>query len=1192
MPRRYDNVSGLKAGDGIQPDKPGGQGRSGIFRKDGEFWTVGYAERLIHIKDSKGLAYIVQLLRNPNMEFHVLELIGIPTDGLQSSVPEADESAAGTGPARPDYDPQSGVHRGFGDAGELLDDKTKIAYRKRLTDLRENLDDAKQSGDLEGAAAAEAEIDALTRELSRAIGWGGRSRRAASATERARVSVTKAIKYTIDKIEQNDPALARQLTRTINTGTFCAYNPGSLQPVQWDFGDPDHASADSPESPTRPKAPHAAAQGSSDIPGAGSVSASIAPVVALGRRTEFVGREAERRQIVAAFEAAQNGAGRVILIGGEAGVGKTRLAIECAREAATKGATVLFGRCYESPEPHPYIPFVEMIEMALAQAPSPEFFRQALGDNAPELAQLVPRLRRLFPDIPAPLELPPQQARRYLFDSLHEFMTRGARARPAFLIIDDLHWADESTLALLVHLARRIAQGPAVIVGTFRDTGVEVGAALAKAVEDLIRDGVGPLRLQGLPRPAVAAMIGALCGNEPPKELVESLYYETEGNPFFLEELLKHLIEENQLFDPYGNFRSNLSPGDFAVPQSVGLVVGRRLDRLSQATREVLAAAAAIGRRFSFKLLESVAACDGAVMLAAIDEALKAGLILPSSNRDNPLTFAHEIVRQTILGQVSPPRLQRLHLRVAQGIEKSYPEGFEEYSAEIADHLLRAGSDADPVELARYLTVAGKRAMRASAYEDALHHFEAALQCQPSTDAVRAELLSELGMTKRSLDRWEEALSHWRESLKFYAAAGDLSAVGRLSFAIVEALSWAGRHMDAAQMAYSALALLKDGVSADRARLFGAVGMINSAAGVYQAAYDALAEAVHDAGELHDDKILGAVLSYRAFHNFVFLRRDEAIADGMRSAQLLRSGDALWSLAQLLGFLQTAMFEAGNIAGSRAIGEELEPLATRLSHSAARMLGVRISAWCDFCKKPDLDALERSFTRDLEITQAAKLPWVATSHAQLGLVDFLRGNWEAARDRCEQACAAEFPNAFDGFGAGMLFRQLAYMGDKSGALKLLEEKKARLPRLGSPSPMGAWALLLLVVEGLFVLGERARAAELYPLALQGANTGMRCLTVISRFPHTMAGTAAACEQQWGRAEGHFRKAIEQTDAMPHPLERAEARRFYAQMLIERGRAGDSSKARSLLSEGFLDYRLIGMPKHGAIVTALLEQVGE
>ena len=99
MPRRYDNVSGLKAGDGIQPDKPGGQGRRGIFRKDGEFWTVGYAEGLIHIKDSKGLAYIVQLLRNPNMEFHVLELIGTPTDGLQSSVPEADESAAGTGSA-------------------------------------------------------------------------------------------------------------------------------------------------------------------------------------------------------------------------------------------------------------------------------------------------------------------------------------------------------------------------------------------------------------------------------------------------------------------------------------------------------------------------------------------------------------------------------------------------------------------------------------------------------------------------------------------------------------------------------------------------------------------------------------------------------------------------------------------------------------------------------------------------------------------------------------------------------------------------------------------------------------------------------------------------------------------------------------------------------------------------------------
>ena len=1179
----------------MPPAEPIPRGQTGIFRKDGEFWTVGFAQRLIHLRDSKGLSYIVTLLRSPNTEFHVLDLIAAGTAGVQASTPAADEFARGSGIGRIDEGQSPGVHQGLGDAGELLDDKTKVAYRRRLTELREDLDEAKQRSDLEGAAAAEGEIDALTRELSRAIGWGGRSRRAASATERARVSVTKAIKYTIDKVDQNDPSLARMLVQTINTGTFCAYNPGTLEPVQWDFGAPDDPVMDYPEAVTHRASLDLDPQGS----GAGDIAASVIlsnpvpPVIALGKRTEFVGRQAEREQIALAFEAAQNGVGSVILIGGGAGVGKTRLAVESAREAVAKGALVLFGRCYDTPEPHPYIPFVEMIEMALAQAQSREAFRQALGDNAPELAQLVPRLRRLFPDIPAPLELPPQQARRYLFDSLQEFMTRGARARPAFLIIDDLHWADESTLSLLVHLARRIAPVPAVIVGTFRDSGAETGAALAKSVEELIREGVRPLHLQGLPRLAVAAMIGALCGNEPPGELVESLYYETEGNPFFVEELLKHLIEEDRIFDAAGHFRTNFRPGDFAVPQSVGLVVGRRLDRLSQATRDVLACAAAIGRRFNFQLLEAVAACDGAATLAAIDQALKAGLILTSSNRDNMLTFAHEIVRQTILSQVSPPRRQRLHLSVAQAIARKSPDSLDERSAEIADHLLRAGPDANPVELVHYLTRAGKHAMHASAYEDALHHFEAALEHQPPVDvAGRAELLSELGMTKRSLDRWEEALAHWRESLKFYAAAGDLSAVGRLSFAIVEALSWAGRHLDAAQMAYSALALLQDGVSADRARLFGAVGMINSAAGVYQAADDALAEAVHLAEELHDDKVLGAVLSYRAFHHFVFLRRDEAIADGMRSAELLRASAALWSLAQLLGFLQTAMFESGQIEASRALAGELKPLAARLSHSAARMLGVRISAWCDFCHEPDLDALQRAFARDLEITQSAKLPWIATSHAQLGLVDFLRGNWDAARIRCEQACAAEFPNAFDGFGAGVLFRQLAYMGDRSGALKLLEDKQSRLPRLGSPNSMGAWALLLLVVEGLFVLGERTRAAELYPLALQAANTGTRCLTVISRSPHTVAGVAASCQRQWGRAQRHFTQAIAQTDAMPHPLERAEARRFYGQMLIERGSAGDGSKARAILNQALQDYRLIGMPKHIAIVTALLEQARE
>ena len=286
-------------------------------------------------------------------------------------------------------------------------------------------------------------------------------------------------------------------------------------------------------------------------------------------------------------------------------MGKSRLAIESARDAAKKGALVLLGRCVETEEPHPYLPFVEMLEMTLGQAQSKEGFRRALGENAAELAQLVPRLRQVFSDIPPPLELPPQQARRYLFDSICEFLARSARVQPIFLILDDLHWADESTLSLLVHLSLRITGIPVVVAGTYRDTEPDLNRALTKALEQLVRGGLRPIRLKGLPPDAVARILRSLCRRDPPPRLVDAICHETEGNPFFVEELFKHLLEEGKILDASGQFRSDLRLSELGVPENVRLVVGKRLDRLSQESRQALAAAAVIGRSFSFKLLES-----------------------------------------------------------------------------------------------------------------------------------------------------------------------------------------------------------------------------------------------------------------------------------------------------------------------------------------------------------------------------------------------------------------------------------------------------------------------------------------------------------------------------------------------------------------------------------------------------------
>ncbi len=204
------------------------------FHKDGEYWTIARAGSTVRIKDSKGLAYLAHLLRHPLVEFHVLDLAG----GIASQSEEEGTTQSAQRLPRGDGDlEKAGIHiSSLGDAGEMLDEQAKVAYRRRLCELRDELAEAKELGQVERAEQAEAEIDALTGELSRAVGLGGRSRRAASASERARQSVTKSLKTVVEKIAQTDAALGGILRRSVRTGTFCSYRPAPEFPIAWEFG--------------------------------------------------------------------------------------------------------------------------------------------------------------------------------------------------------------------------------------------------------------------------------------------------------------------------------------------------------------------------------------------------------------------------------------------------------------------------------------------------------------------------------------------------------------------------------------------------------------------------------------------------------------------------------------------------------------------------------------------------------------------------------------------------------------------------------------------------------------------------------------------------------------------------------------------------------------------------------------------
>ena len=1203
MPRETRNVTSFPPGLG---DRATGSPSSenGTFRKEGEYWTVGYGNTAaFRLKDTKGFAYLAHLLRHPRTEFHVLDLVG----GIAAGV--GDEAKLRM-PRGDDELQKAGINiSGLGDAGEMLDEQAKSAYRRRLSELRTELEEAKEFGNTERAEKAEAEIDALTSELSRAVGLGGRDRQAGSASERARQTVSKTIKSVLERIAQSDAALGEILSRCIRTGTFCSYQPDPLSPIAWEFAATGAGSTIEPILPAAASADPAPSR--ADRPEALPRMLEVSPF-SLAERTAFVGRESESGAIRGLIDRALTGDGSIVMLWDGPGVGKTRLAMEMAEYASRKGFLSSVGRCSERDEPFPYLPFVEIIENNLAQAASLDDYRRRMGDTLAELAQIAPSLRRIFRDIPPPLELPPAQQRRYLFQNFLEALVCVTRTRPHLLVLEDLHWADESTLALLTYVADRIAPLPVVILGTYRSGYSDQNPALVRTLEELLQMGIRPQKLGGLSKDAIAQMLDGLSQRQAPEGLVSLIFEESQGYPFFVEELYRHLIEEGKVFDTAGEFRTDIKIDEIEVPENVRLIIGRRLQRLDENEKRALVAAAVIGRSFSFQLLAAVSQMEVDELFGVIEKAQGMGIVVPSSEGPGrPFTFSHELVRQTLLAGISAPRQERLHAGVANAIERLYPREVNERAGEIADHLIKAGSFADDRKLVLWLTLAGKGALEAAAFEQARRIFRSALSHQGAVEAgERADLLASLATAERGLERWDAALANLREALEIFIKLNDREKMGKGFTELTDVLIWAGRFQEATETARRGLGYLQNEVSADRARLLASLGEADAATAGYgpsrevlreglntafqlsvagfESNNEALREALKIAFQLSDPKLVASLLATTAIVNFHFFRLRESAADGLLSEQLGGAEASPWQRAIQLRMLLWTLLYLGRLEEALRIVDELEPLAMKIGQSPSVAFCLSTRAWIDFGKLPDLAKLEAGFQRARKSEGEASFAQLEVfSEVQLSLLDFFRGDWTSALSHAQASRRPDRGYSIRGLGAGMLFRQLAYAGDRAGALAILDEDRALLPCSGQPNASGSWLMLPLVIEGLVMLGEQSRAAELYPLARELIETEAVVLWPISRFTQTIAGIAAAAAREWEAAEEHFEIAMQQAESLPNRLEQAEIRRFHAMMLIDRAARGDREKAQTLLREALETYTQIGMPRHIEMTQTLL-----
>jgi DNA-binding SARP family transcriptional activator len=904
-------------------------------------------------------------------------------------------------------------------------------------------------------------------------------------------------------------------------------------------------------------------------------------------RTPLIGREAELGDLRAALSGALSGAGSLVMLAGEPGIGKTRLTEELAGEAVQENVRTLLGRCYEAEGTPPYVAIAEVLEDALAKAPDPEAFRAALGDDAGEIARIVPRLRRIFPDVPPALELPPEQERRYLFNSIRDTLARTAERVPVLIILEDLHWADEATLLLLEHLAGSLSDMAVLVVGTYRDVELPIRPLLARTLDELLRRRcLRKVAVRRLPEEGVARMLQALSGQEPPVAVTGAVHAETDGNPFFMEEVYRHLVEEGRLLDAEGQFRADVAIGELDVPENVRLVIDRRLSRLSADARGILGGAAVVGRFFSFEFVEALADLGSDELLDTVEECERARLILPEAGDPRGgarYLFTHELVRQTILAGLSPPRRCRLHLRVAEAMERLAGSAADDHAADLAHHLAEAGTGADQAKLLHYLVVAGRRAMAASAFEDGARHFERALTLGRAAGRQQAELLEEAGRAYRAVGRLDEALVLWDRSLDAYAALGDADSVGRVAHEASGQLGWATRWEEALDMADRGLRALEASPSAGQVRLLAFRSLLLAAAGHYRPAQSAMEEALDTAHNLEDDAALGYALVSRTCVDFCFFAHPTAAEAGQRAAELLRAAGDLSLAAMTLGWTVVSLVAAGRWPEGARLEAELAPLAERLGNYPALLMTGRATAMRAFFTDGDRDRLELFARSDLDLNRRSGLGWAGMAITWLGVAEFLRGQWPEALALFRAAAAEEPPGVLDGTGTAFLFELLAHLGDAGEALALLDTWRDRLPRAGEPAMWGAWQMLFSAVEGLTVLGERDRAASLYEPLLDALATG----TVVGnyhdgRLIERVAGIGAAAGGNWGTAEQHYLTALVQAEELPHVLEQLHTRWWYARMLLDRRGPGDKRRAVQLLGEAREGYRRHKMPRHEAM----------
>jgi tetratricopeptide (TPR) repeat protein len=869
----------------------------------------------------------------------------------------------------------------------------------------------------------------------------------------------------------------------------------------------------------------------------------------------FVGRERELAELRTGLRDVTAGHSHLFLLSGEPGIGKTRLADEFGRQAVAHGVRVAWGRCWEGSGAPAYRPWSQVLRACLGDADAEQraaiLGSEATPQVAQDIGQLLPELRAAHPTPrpPGPQPTDPEQARFQLFESVATLLKNVARIGPLVIVIDDLHDADHPSLLLLKFIAGHGKDAGILLVGTYRDTEVRQSPELTRLLGDLSREGHS-IPIVGLSEAEVGEFVASSSGKKADQKLVAHLYQAADGNPLFVDGVLRLLIAEGKL--------DQAVAGDaFKIPDGVQESIRRRLVKLPKETNLLLSIASVIGTEVESQLLAKVSGSTPDEIVERMEGALRAGIMIDSPIGDSHYRFSHPLVREALYQDLPTKRRIQLHGQIGVGIEEVHKDDLKPHLAALAHHFRAVGDVRNAIN---YSIAAADAAEAVFAYEDALSHLRPALIIAESHDhdgPQRAAMLLRLGRIVVFFENHEQGVAYLESALKIFEQIGDDRDAGEVHSHLGRAFMNLGPQLDV----HRTLSHLQR------------------------------AEAL--LGETSEQRSLGPLYNGFAWTSHQAMRGKEAIATSQKAMEIFaRVGDRE-SWACVAGYHCHYLVVKGKLARAIPLIDEIAAEAPGFVNPDAFRAVNQACGWFWMLMK-DPSHAKRHFRLGLrkpghdKRLQSMMLQWLTLCEALVGnlveakrlaaensviptfltVISYHDGDWKAAGEALEKTIdqSRSIGAKWEELNALSLSVDLRRVtGDYLGATADLK----RAMSLYQPDDL-YWEVRIRPqgVMLYFDTAQREKAAE-YSELCRKILAGEEDWLPRSGHLWRAEAIAAALQDGFDESDRYFEKSLEILQHYSLPWDAAETLHYWGKALLQ---AGQLQRAREKLDEAIKIYR--------------------